>query len=262
MTIFNRNIALGGTGTLAYCCASAYKELRVIVKPLSFCCTSGGGFVGALASLGFTPDDIIETLKMFDLSKLQDKNLIPIKGFLKGKKILEALEKVIGKATFKDCSIPLIITACEYPSKKLVYFCKENTPNLQISEALRSSISIPVLFEPYQINDKQYMDGGVIDNLPLNYYEDSSNLIGIKIESSFINKNRLDNIIDISLASIEMLMIALEKKHIEDSKYSKLIKIQSNYSGLSFNHSENDISKMIQESKIQARDQINKLFFR
>jgi predicted acylesterase/phospholipase RssA len=44
-----------------------------------------------------------------------------------------------------------------------------NMPDLPIYKAINASIAIPFIFEPVIINDDVYCDGGLLDNLPIEY---------------------------------------------------------------------------------------------
>ncbi len=260
-----KHISLGGTGTLAYATAAAWHEASLLVEPMSLHCTSGGCYTGIPLSLGFSPEDVVKILRGFDLKKMQDWNPQPFVnwnptgagcGLLKGDALVKAMEKVVGQATFRDCVIDLNVCVSDVAAKKAVYFNKTTTPNLRLVDAMRASISIPVLFNVPVINGRQYVDGGIFENMPLSLLEDKE-LLGIKVESPWVeSKKPLGNIVDVALASIEMLMLAAERKYIEDAKYAKLVRVKLNKSGLSFDHTKDDIRDMMLDAKKQTREQL------
>ncbi|WP_155799180.1 patatin-like phospholipase family protein [Rickettsia canadensis] len=57
--------------------------------------------------------------------------------------------------------------------------------------ACRASVSIPLVFEPVEINGKQYIDGGYLDNIPTKYFKDN--------EPEFNTKEVTDDIEEIIL---------------------------------------------------------------
>lgn len=85
------------------------------------------------------------------------------------------------KFTFSDlatlrCYFPaifkkLIIIAVKYPDGELKIFNSDQTPDVEIAMACRASSSIPVLLEPAVIDNQQYVDGGVYDNIPTDYFD-------------------------------------------------------------------------------------------
>lgn len=67
------------------------------------------------------------------------------------------------KVKFSDLNIPLTIVATELGSTKPKIWSNENSPEASVSYAVRCSCTIPFFFQPV---DGQYVDGGIISNLP------------------------------------------------------------------------------------------------
>lgn len=76
---------------------------------------------------------------------------------------------LIDPAKFKD----LVITATEKETGELKIFDARKTPYVEIALAARASASIPIVFEPVEIDGKKYVDGGYRDNIPQKYFEGS-----------------------------------------------------------------------------------------
>jgi NTE family protein len=148
-----------------------------------------------------------ETCKdLYDVLKYAYDN----KGLAKGEKIRDWIEKKMSGATNitnltfaelyeKHKSDPkkykqLFIIGTNLAEKKTEIFSHENTPNLIISDAVRISLSLPVVFQPHcfyekkggirvkiEKNDDLYVDGGIMDNYPVwvfdskNYSKDHIN---------------------------------------------------------------------------------------
>jgi NTE family protein len=68
--------------------------------------------------------------------------------------------------------------------------------------ALRISISIPIFFAPIYYNNNYYIDGGVYNNLGLNY-SDINNTLGICIKFNLKNNN-INSIIDVLIGTINI----------------------------------------------------------
>jgi predicted acylesterase/phospholipase RssA len=113
--------------------------------------------------------------KLCELEKNEYKELFALK------------EKAIisGDMTFKDLDLlqsidpekfkGLIITATRQDNLKLTIFNVENSPNIEIADAVRASSSIPLFFTPYEINNIKYIDGGLNDNTPIDYFRKNMN---------------------------------------------------------------------------------------
>ncbi len=69
----------------------------------------------------------------------------------------------------------LTVTAVKHPDGQLQVFNHELTPDVDIALACRASASIPILFEPVTIHvdnkDQAFVDGGLFDNLPSDYFD-------------------------------------------------------------------------------------------
>lgn len=77
-----------------------------------------------------------------------------------------ALLHIIEPTKFKD----LVVTATNKTTGELTIFDARNTPDVEIAIACRASASIPVVFEPVEINGVKYVDGGYRDNVPQKYF--------------------------------------------------------------------------------------------
>ena len=74
------------------------------------------------------------------------------------------------KATGKNLSV----CATNISKMKLTMFNVNNTPNIKVSDAIRASISIPLLFTPVIINEDYYVDSGVLNNFPIDFVDFTS----------------------------------------------------------------------------------------
>ena len=90
----------------------------------------------------------------------------------------------------------LILTGTCLNTGKAVYFSYEKYPNMRVLDALRITISVPILFDPVKFNDRYYVDGGCIDNYPISLFNDElENVIGIHLGDQ-PKKNEICNVVD------------------------------------------------------------------
>lgn len=76
------------------------------------------------------------------------------------------LQKVLNKTDdvfFKDLKFPLTILAADIQNQCVKIWSKSNTPEIKVSYAVRCSCTIPIFYQPV---DNQYVDGGILSNLP------------------------------------------------------------------------------------------------
>ena len=123
--------------------------------------TSAGALAGALYCDGYSPKEILKIMKTGGLMNYM-RPALPRYGLLQISGIVRILESHLRARTFEDLKIPLYVAATDLNHGKIVYFSKGELINRLIA-----SSSIPVLFKPMVIDNIHYVDGGVMDNLPI-----------------------------------------------------------------------------------------------
>ncbi|NLG78977.1 MAG: patatin family protein [Firmicutes bacterium] len=88
----------------------------------------------------------------------------PKQGFLVGKKIQELLRSFIGDVRFSQLKIPLAVAAADVLTGEEVVLRDGD-----VVDAIRASISIPVVFVPVQLGRRMLVDGGVVNPVPVDY---------------------------------------------------------------------------------------------
>ncbi|HNQ43742.1 MAG TPA: patatin-like phospholipase family protein, partial [Candidatus Cloacimonadota bacterium] len=85
-------------------------------------------------------------------------------------------------------------------------------------QALRSSVSIPSLMQPFALEDTLYIDGGIAQNLPITPLREmgADVIIGLKVNSALRTKARLNNLIDVLDQTINIGMTRNLDEHLED----------------------------------------------
>lgn len=139
--------------------------------------TSAGAIAGSLYADGYSPSEILDftnTGSRLDFMR----PALPRESLLQNSGIIKILKTRLRARTFADLKIPLYVTATDINNAKVVYF-SEGT----LLDAIIASSSIPIIFPPVKIGDFHYVDGGVLDNLPVNAIEDKCHFI----IGSFVN---------------------------------------------------------------------------
>ncbi len=83
--------------------------------------------------------------------------------FVKGEKIMEEFEEIIGDVRIEDLPIPVSIIATDFQTGREVIFNKG-----LLIDAIRASMSLPLFFHPFTHEDTCLVDGGLSNPLPLN----------------------------------------------------------------------------------------------
>ena len=123
--------------------------------------TSAGAIVGALFANGLSPD---ESFKIFQgtrfLSFLRPAFRAP--ALLNLETAIPLFKKHFPHDSFEGLKIPLIVTATNFNKGELTYFKEGDL----IRKVLASSC-IPGVFSPIMIEGQYYVDGGVLNNFPV-----------------------------------------------------------------------------------------------
>lgn len=124
---------------------------------------SVGALVGGIYAAGKIDDfeDWMTSLKRSDIIQLMDVSW-KLTGFIKGDKVINELESIIGSINIEELDIPFTAVATDIHTEKEVWL---NTGNL--FQAIRASASLPLFLTPVTIDDKLLIDGGVLNPVPI-----------------------------------------------------------------------------------------------
>ncbi|AGA79582.1 patatin-like phospholipase family protein [Echinicola vietnamensis] len=191
---FNQNIglALSGGGVRGIAHLGVLKALEEIgIRPSRVSGTSAGAIVGALYCQGLKPDAILDIIISTNYFKFL-RPAISWTGILKMDTLEQLFEVHLPENTFESLEIPLTITATEISRGKVVYFSQG-----ELIKPLMASCCIPGIFDPIKIGDKFYIDGGALNNLPVEPLEGHcEDIIGVNCnhlheEDNISNMKRL-----------------------------------------------------------------------
>jgi len=180
-------LTLSGGGMRGIAHIAVLKALEEYnLKPQIISGTSAGSIIAAFYSLGKSPDEMMEIVKQttfFSRSYLKlSKN-----GIFSSKFIMKLLTDHFPEDDFKVLKIPVYVAATDLTHGIIDFFSEG-----EIFAPLLASSSVPFVFPPVRIGEKVYVDGGVLDNLPIEPIIDKCNfLIGSHVNS--ISYDGLEN---------------------------------------------------------------------
>ena len=172
----------GGIRGISYC--GAYKALLENNIKLTGCAGSSIGAVFAsLIAFGYSYEEVYEIMsktgfEMFiDINIDFKKDLAISKGKIFYEWMKEQLErKYYGEIYEKDkmspvkfCDIKnnLVIYSVDLTNLKFQEFSCKKTPDFEIAQAIRASVSMPGLFTPLEYEDSLIVDGDLLKSTPL-----------------------------------------------------------------------------------------------
>ncbi|MBI5414358.1 patatin-like phospholipase family protein [Candidatus Peregrinibacteria bacterium] len=178
-------LVLSGGASLG---AAHIGALQVLEKKYTFDFLAGvsaGAIVAAAFACGKTAEQIAKELYKQSFFHLGLDFTRSSFGILQGTKILEVLNKFFENKNFEDLHPhkKLMIGTTDFQTGERVIITSGN-----IAEAVRASISLPVIFEPFLHQGRWLIDGGVAQNFPLDlaieHYE-GDHIIGIDVATCF-----------------------------------------------------------------------------
>lgn len=247
MVIKNIVISGGGpSGCISYGAIKKLHEMKIWnhEELNAIYASSIGGFIGFLISFGFNwniiDDYIIERpwIKAFDTIKTDILEIIYNNGIngedffsICTKPILAAKElpyNITLKQLYDITKIELCLTATELNcfeglSTELISY--RTYPDMNINCALACSCALPLIFKPIFHGDKCFIDGGIVNNLPLKLCLDDSKCNQNEI-ITFANKwNRKSLTINSNTSFIDYLRFIMLKIHreVDNTKVQPII---------------------------------------
>ena len=136
----------------------------------------------------------------------------------------------------------LFIIATNYTNCNEELFNHEKTPNMNVTEAIRMSISLPIFFTPINYNENILIDGGFTNNLGLNYCNPKTTLTLCCYKEKNENPK---NIMDYIFGLKSIISRIILEKHLSIEYRKNLV----NINGIHFTYSPNkeEIEKLISE---------------
>jgi NTE family protein len=157
-------LSSGGSRTIAHIgVVQVLRERGIPIDAVSG--SSGGAAMAAMVAAGIPFDQMVEYTR--DFAKLMrfrrmDLNLRMRGSLLKGREIHRTFKSwVQGRESFDDLEIPLYVASTDLLTGEEVVLSSGS-----VSDAIRASISIPGVIEPWPVNGRILTDGAVVDPLP------------------------------------------------------------------------------------------------
>lgn len=197
---YEYGIALSGGGARGFAHVGVLKALEEHnIRPEIIAGVSAGSIVATLYANGISPDDII---RLFEKKKFSDMTelSVPKDGFFRMDKFKKFLRQNLSVENIEDLNIPTYICATDIDHGRTTIF-KEGP----IAERVVASCSMPIIFKPIKINGINYVDGGVLRNLPAwTIRKQCKHLIGVNC-SPFVNYKYKATILDVAQRSYDLM---------------------------------------------------------
>lgn len=170
-------IVLSGGGARGLAHVGVLKALEEYgIYPDIVAGSSMGAIVGGLYTSGKSFDEMMGLISQVRSYKIIRMGL-PLGGITDLTYLKNMLKEHIPNDTFESLQKPLYVCASNLNTGRYEFF---NSGKL--SAAIIASAAIPLIFKPVKINDQSYIDGGVLNNLPVEAIRDICDVvIGVNV---------------------------------------------------------------------------------
>lgn len=245
-----KGLCLSGGGIKAAAHIGAIKALEEANIKFDYVSgTSSGSIIATLYALGYTSDEMYEIFEKYSkkIKYVQFKSIVKIiYGLIfKRKIIVEGLNsgKIISKIVRKFASqkgitninqikMPIAIPMTRLSDGELYVATSKQVRNtysdkityvndMDIAKAVEASCSYPLVFSPCEIDNKQFVDGGVRENTPWKELKalGAEKVLGIGFETILENTEKFDNMIEVGIQSMNLICHELSNYEIAGIDY-------------------------------------------
>lgn len=240
-------IALSGGGIRGIAHAGVLKALEDNnIKPDIIGGTSAGSMIASLYAIGYSPYYIYILFKRYaaELAYVSGSPIISgIGNFmmnkrstLQGLKDGKSLETIYNKIAYKkgirkinQIKMPLVIPSVDITNSKEYVFANYIPNNVEdtsqyitditVGKAVRASSSFPAVFAPCEFGEHVFLDGGLLDNTPVNEVkkQGADKVIAVKFDADPVDKE--SNIMDIVMRTIDIMGSKISEESLEMSDF-------------------------------------------
>lgn len=222
-------LVLGGGGARGAAHVGVLQVLEELSVPVDFLVgTSMGAVVGGLYAAGVSPDSMEGWLRRADWDDLfrdepryselsfrrkADARAFPMPlvvgaganglqlptGLVAGQKLNLALRSLTFRAArvsdFDSLAVPFRAVATDLETGTLAVFARGD-----LVDAMRASMSVPGVFTPYPVDERLYVDGGLLQNLPVEVAcaLGADVIIAVDVGSRLVDRSELRSVLDIT----------------------------------------------------------------
>lgn len=208
--------------------------------------TSAGSMVASLFAIGYSPEEIYLLFRK-NVKKIIGANTLPIisglqsfmnrkpktiGGFRNGQSIeivYDEMAKEKGIERINQIQMPIVIPSVDIMESKEYVFTNQipkgtndssmYITDISIGKAVRASSSFPAVFNPCNIKKHAFMDGGALDNVPVNEVrkQGADKVLAVKFDADKIDEN--SNIMDIVMKTIDIMGNKIAEENLRQSDY-------------------------------------------
>jgi NTE family protein len=213
-------LALGGGAARGLAHLGVLKVLEEAGLRADYVCgTSAGSIVGALYAGGYSWDEIVEVTRTLDWADMV-KPVFPKMGLVRADRLEKRLDALLGDRTIEQLDVPFRAVAVDLVQGEQYVF--DSGP---VARAVRASSSIPGIFEPVEYEGRMLVDGGVLNDVPIDVCQamGADFVLAVDLNSDVVQGKAPENIFNVLLYSFAVM--ARQCRHIHAKGASRNVRI-------------------------------------
>ena len=182
-------VVLGGGGARGFAHIGAIRAIREAGIPIdAIGGTSFGAIIAALVALDYSDERVLEVCRRaFIDDRPMDDYTLPVVSLVKGQKLVATLKKYLGEVAIEDLWIPYFAVSSNLSRSRIVIHTTG-----PLWKAVRATVSLPGIFPPFVENGELLIDGGLLNNLPVDIMQEMITGKTIAIDVSVEEEYRIE----------------------------------------------------------------------
>lgn len=196
-------LALGGGAARGFAHVGVIAALEEVGIKVDYVVgTSAGALVGAIYASGKTAAQLQEIAMKMEEAEITDWTL-PFfsRGILRGEALSNYVNRQVNNKLIESLPVALGIVATDLKNGQGVLFQSGDT-----GRAVRASSSVPSVFNPVKIGDREFVDGGLVAPVPVRYAKQMGAELIIAVDISAVPEgNAADGTVAVLLQTFAIM---------------------------------------------------------
>jgi NTE family protein len=208
-------LALGGGAARGFAHVGVIQVLEEAgIKPQLIVGTSAGSVVAAFYASGKSAPQLQRISEAMDENMLTDWTVPLIsRGVMRGDALTKYIDQQLTIKKIEDMKIPLGVVATDLHSGQAILFQRGD-----VALAVRASSSVPAVFPPVKIADREYVDGGLVSPVPVRFARQMGADVVLAVDiSSPPEGNKADGMLQILLQTFSIMGKSINDFELKDA---------------------------------------------
>lgn len=243
-------LVLGGGGSKGIAHVGVLEELEKACIPIDLVVgCSAGSIIGSIYCDNPCTDNLKSTFLKFNTNKLVDFDIWNARyGLCQGRSLRRFLDLHLEADYFHELKIPFLLVATDLYSSELVAI-----GGGPIVPAVEASCSIPLVFVPVNLYGRAFVDGGVIDPVPVRVakYFNAEVVVAVDLRG-LLSQTFPTNLFAVAARSAEITLLWQSEGCVKDAD----VIIRPNLDGIGTFCGEDLNERIYQAGRIAGKDAI------